>query len=133
MIVSEVGHIGIASSNADQTIAFFTEKLGGTLLLKAPVPSQKLVSAMVRLGNIQLEVMESTQPDGVVAKFIAKKGEGLHHLSLTVENIVQLIADLEADGIHVLGKHLDSGGVKYAFIAPQDSGGILLELVELCP
>jgi len=130
MKVSEVGHIGIAASSADKSIAFFTEKLGGTLLHKELVPDQKMVSAMVQLGNNRLEIMESTQPDGVVAKFIAKKGEGIHHISLTVENIVELIRSLEADGIRVLGKQLESSEVKFAFIAPSDTGGILIELVE---
>ncbi len=132
MKVNEVGHIGIAASNAEHTIAFFTEKLGGTLLQKTPVPEQKLISAMVQLGNTRLEIMESTEPDGVVGRYIAKKGEGIHHLSLTVENIVELIESLERDGIHVLGKQLSSPEVKYAFVAPQDTGGILLELVEFC-
>lgn len=132
MKVNEVGHIGIAASNADHTIAFFTEKLGGTLLSKTPVPDQKLISAMVQLGNTCLEIMESTEADGVVSRFIAKRGEGIHHISLTVENIAGLIESLEKDGIHILGRQLDSDEVKFAFIPPQETGGILLELVEFC-
>ena len=130
MNVKRICHVGIAASNLDETVAFFTKTLGGELVSKERVSEHKLISAMVKLGDNHLEIMESTDPDGVINKFIAKKGEGIHHISLEVKDIVKLIDLLEGKGVSVIGKQLTSPEVKVAFISPGSAHGVLIELVE---
>jgi methylmalonyl-CoA epimerase len=130
MRIEKIQHIGIAAANLDQTVQFFTENLGGELLHKKLVPDQKLISAMVKLGDGCLEIMESTEADGVVSKFIAKRGDGVHHIALRVNGILKLIQTLEEKNVRVIGKQLDSPEVKVAFIDPRSAYGVLIELVE---
>ena len=130
MNIEGIGHVGIAASNLDKTVAFFTENLGGELVSKEPVIDQKLISAMIKLGDNYLEIMESTAEDGVVSKFIVKIGEGIHHISLKIKDIVGLVNSLEEKGVSVIGKQLTSPEVKIAFINPRSAYGVLIELVE---
>ncbi|PKM90476.1 MAG: methylmalonyl-CoA epimerase [Firmicutes bacterium HGW-Firmicutes-12] len=130
MNIEGISHIGIAASKLDETVSFFTEILGGELVSREWVDDQKLISAMVKLGDDCIEIMESTDRDGIISKYIAKKGEGIHHISLRVKDIVGLIGTLEKKGICVIGKQLNSSEIKMAFISPRSAFGILIELVE---
>lgn len=123
-------HVGIATVNGQQTSEFFEKHLGGTLVSTTDYPEMKQVSRMVQLGECQLEIMEGTDPDGVVSKYIEKKGAGLHHISIEVRDLVALAEKLEASGILLLSKSLEDPHVRYLFISPKSTGGILIELCE---
>lgn len=132
MIVKSIGHIGIAAKNWKEVTKFFTENFGAEVISQANEENQKLISTMVKLGDGCLEIMESTSSDGVIAKYIEKKGEGFHHFSLSVCNIESLLKSLQGKGIRIVGKDLSDPKVKFAFINPKDAHGILIELVEYC-
>ena len=132
MIVKSIGHIGIAANNCKEVAGFFEENFGAKVISQTNEESQKLISTMVKLGDGCLEIMESTSPDGVVAKYIEKKGEGFHHFSLSVCNIESLLKSLQGKGIRIVGKDLSDPKAKFAFINPKDAHGILIELVEYC-
>lgn len=132
MIVKSIGHIGIAAKNWKEVTEFFTENFGAEVISQTNEESQKLISTMVKLGDSCLEIMESTSPDGVVAKYIKKKGEGFHHFSLSVCNIESLLESLQSKGIRIVGKDLSDPKIKFAFVNPKDTHGILIELVEYC-
>lgn len=129
MAVKKIGHIGVAAENGEGLVSFFTENLGGRLISRENVPDQKLVSSMVQFGNCCLEIMETTDPNGVIGKFVSKKGGGLHHISFQVDHLAELVAELEEKGANFVDKALD-GKLKYAFINPRSAGGVLVELVE---
>jgi len=111
-------------------VSFFVEHLNGVLESQTEYPERKQISSMVRIGECQLEIMEGTAPDGVVGKFLEKRGAGLHHISLQVKNLADLIRKLEAAGIRLIGKDLEDPVVHVAFIPPKSSGGVLIELYE---
>lgn len=128
--VNKIGHIGIGAKEAQSVIRFFTEALGGTLISSKEEPEQQLISNMVQFGDCCLEIMETTTPDGVIGKFVAKRGPGLHHISLKVEGIEDFAASLEAQDVRIVGKNFENPSLKYMFIDPRSTGGVLVEMVE---
>jgi methylmalonyl-CoA epimerase len=132
-MATKVDHIGIAVSNVEEAIKTYCLVLG----LKPEdietevVESEKVKAAMLPVGESRIELMESTSPDGVVAKFIEKRGEGIHHISVGVEDITKELEKLKAAGIALVNPEpiLGVGGIKSAFLHPK-SLKILLELVE---
>ena len=130
MTNTRIHHTGIATADGQKMVSFFTEKLGGALLSSKEYPEMQQISHMVQIGECQLEIMESTSNDGVVGKYLAKKGAGLHHLSIEVKDIVSLADELESAGVQLLSKSLEDPHVRYMFISPKSSGGVLIELCE---
>ena len=131
MRIIGIAHVGIAAENADETVDFFTSLLCGTPLEKQNVPAQCMTSTQIQYQKGRLEIMETTAADGVIGKFIAKRGQGLHHISFQVEGLSEHIDVLESKGIRVIGKRLnlpESNSV--AFIDPRSAHGVLIELVE---
>lgn len=129
MGVHKLNHIGVAAKNADKTADFFQKYLGARIISRDLIPDQQMISEQIMVGNQVLEVMETVAPDGVIGKFISKRGEGIHHISLGVSELEKLIEIMEADGIQIIGKQLDQKN-KVAFISPRSTGGILIELCE---
>ncbi len=129
MGIKKLGHIGIAAAEGGGTVDFFVKYLSGALSGRDEYPDMKQISSMVRVSGCPLEIMEPTGPDGVVGKYIAKHGQGIHHLSFEVEGIEAFAETLEADGIKIVGKQLDAP-VKFMFIDPRCAGGVLIELYE---
>lgn len=128
--VKKISHVGVAVENVDRAISLLRDCFGAKLAFKKTIPTQRQISAMVSLGEATFELMEPTEPDSVVAKFIKSRGEGLHHVSIEVEDINELVESLEAKGIKVVGKLLEGPGPKFAFVHPKGMLGILIELVE---
>jgi len=122
-------HVGIASADAQATIAFFTKYFGAEETMTKAFPTQ--ISHMLHFAAGGLEIMEATDPEGTVGKYLQKRGPGLHHISFDVKDITALIGQLESDGIRVIAKRLDDPAQrKVAFVDPRCTGGILIELVE---
>lgn len=130
MEVKKIGHIGIAAKDAKTVVEFFTKNLGGVLISSKEEADQQLISHMVDFGNSCLEIMETTVPEGVIGKFIEKRGAGLHHISLKVSGIEEFAAKLEADGVRIVGKNFEDPALKYMFLDPRSTGGVLVEMVE---
>jgi methylmalonyl-CoA epimerase len=131
MRIIGIAHVGIAAENADAMVDFFTSLLCGTPLEKQNVPAQCMTSTQIQYEKGRLEIMETTAPDGVIGKFISKRGQGLHHISFQVEGLSELIEMLESKGVRVVGKRLNVPGKNnVAFIDPRSAYGVLIELVE---
>ncbi len=127
--VKGIAHVGVAVESIDEAFALFRDYFGGELLYKREVPAQKQVSGMVSIGECNLELMEPADPEAVVAKYLKAKGQGVHHISLEVEGLAELVEELEKKGALVIGKSLE-GANKIAFVHPKSAVGILFELTE---
>ncbi len=123
-------HVGVASADGLQTAKFFSENFGGEVLFRDEFPEQGQISTMVQVGPCALEIMEPLGDQGVVSKYLEKKGPGLHHISIQVTGIKELADELEAKGIQLIGKQFEDPAVHYMFISPKSTGGILIEIVE---
>lgn len=132
MKVLKLDHIGIAVKNLDETLKFYTEALGLELHGEEVVEEQKVKVAFLPVGDTEVELLESTSPDGPIAKFIEKKGEGIQHMAFKVENIEEAIAHMEEKGFRMIDKapRYGAGGAKIAFMHPKSSHGVLVELSE---
>ena len=130
--VGRVDHIGIAVKDIEQAKKFYTEFLGMKALGEEVVEEQKVKVCFIPCGDSEIEVLESTSPDGPIAKHIEKKGEGIQHIALRVDNIEAAIADLMAKGVRMIDEkpRYGAGGAKIAFVHPKSTGGILLEISE---
>lgn len=131
--VTRVDHIGIAVKNLEESKKFYTEILG----LKVHgedevVEEQKVKVAFLPTGDSELELLESTSPEGPIARFIEKNGEGIQHVALYVENLEGALAELKARGVRLIDEkpRYGAGGKNIAFIHPKATGGVLLELCE---
>jgi methylmalonyl-CoA/ethylmalonyl-CoA epimerase len=133
-MLEKIDHLGIAVRDLNTVLAFYTDKLGLPCTGEEVVAEQKVRVAFLPLGQTKLELLESTAPDGPVAKFIEQKGEGIHHVAIRVANIEEALASLKAKGVRLIDEkpRLGAHGAKIAFIHPKESHGVLIELCERC-
>ena len=124
-------HLGIAVKSLDAAKAIY-EKLGLSVSGEEIVPAEKVRLVMVPVGETRLELLEATSEDSVIAKFIAKRGEGLHHICLRVPDLSVAVRKLRSDGVRLISEEIKTGagGHRYVFVHPSSAGGVLLELVE---
>ena len=130
--VNKVDHVGIAVKDLEQAKKFYTEMLGIPAMGEEVVAEQKVKVCFIPCGDSEIELLESTEPDGPIAKFIEKKGEGIQHVALNVDNIENALADLKEKGVLLIDEkpRYGAGGASIAFVHPKSTGGILLELSE---
>lgn len=131
MQTSQIDHIGIAVKNIEEAAKLYTDlglKVEGTEV----VESQKVKVAFIGIGQSRIELLESTAPDGNIAKFIESKGEGIHHIAVKVDNIEKALEELSAKGYQLIDKapRPGAGGHKIAFLHPKSTKGVLLELSQ---
>lgn len=126
-----IDHLGVAVRSLQQAAEFY-RKLGAEVLGEELVDQEKVRVAMVPLGESRIELLEATSEDSPVARFIARRGEGLHHVALQVENLAQKVEDLKRSGVRLVTDEIQvgAGGHLYVFIHPSSTGGVLLELCE---
>ena len=127
-----VDHIGIAVKSIEESLKFWEAAMGIKCHGVEEVAEQKVKTAFLPLGDTEIELLEPTNADSPVAKFIEAKGEGIHHLAIRVENLEEALAELKAKGIRLIDEkpRCGAGGAKIAFLHPKATGGILLELSE---
>src|SRR3954465_11400981 len=123
-------HLGIAVSSLADAKGIY-EKLGLSLSAEEVVPHENVRVMMVPLGETRLELLEPTSDDSVIAKFIAKRGEGLHHISIRVPDLNAAVQKLKQNGVRLVSEKIGigAGGHRYIFVHPSSAGGVLLELV----
>lgn len=133
MKVLRVDHIGVAVKSIDDSLKFFRDTLGLKLEGSETVAEQKVTTAFLPVGDTEVELLQSTAPDGPVAGFIEKKGEGVQHIAFVVDNIEEALRELEAKGIRLIDKvpRMGAGGKKIAFIHPKETYGVLVELCQM--
>jgi methylmalonyl-CoA/ethylmalonyl-CoA epimerase len=131
-MVGKVDHIGIAVRSLDETLKFYEDILGIKCVSTEVVEEQKVRVAFLPIGDTEVELLESTEEDGPVAKFIEKKGEGVQHIAYKVDDIEKSIEELKAKGIKLIDEkpRYGAGGAKIAFLHPKSTFGVLIELCQ---
>jgi len=130
--VTKINHIAIAVSDVDRALEFWRDALGLKVDHIEDVPSQKSTVVFIPVGESEIELVKPTSQDSGVAKFLAERGGGMHHLCFEVDNIEEMLADLKQKGIRLINEApLELPGRKLAFVHPKSTGGVLIELYEL--
>lgn len=132
--VDRIDHVGVAVGDLEKAKKFYTDVLGMKASGEEVVEEQKVKVCFIPTGDSEVELLESTSPDGPIAKFIEKNGgrDGIQHIALRVDNIEQAIADLLAKDIPMIDKkpRYGAGGSSIAFVHPKATGGVLVELCQ---
>jgi methylmalonyl-CoA epimerase len=126
-----IDHLGIAVKSLNAARGIY-EKLGLRVSPEETVDQEKVRLVMVPVGESRLELLEATSDDSAIARFIAKRGEGLHHVCLRVPDLAATVEKLNQDGVRLVSDEIKvgAGGHRYVFVHPSSAGGVLLELVE---
>ena len=129
-----IDHLGIAVKSLAEARKFY-EALGLAVVSEEIVEHEKVKVAMVPVGESRIELLEATGPDSVVAKFLQKRGEGLHHVALHVPDLAHAVETLKAAGTRFISDEIKigAGGHLYVFVHPSSAGGVLVELVQERP
>jgi LAO/AO transport system kinase len=126
-----IDHLGIAVRSIQAALGFYEGQLGMHVASRETVPHEKVNVAMLPVGGPRIELLEPTDPDSVVGRFLARRGEGLHHVALRVPDLAAAVARLRAAGARLLNDpQTGAGGHRYVFVHPASTGGVLLELIE---
>lgn len=130
--IKSLNHVGIAVRSIDQQRTFYEQELGAQFECIEDVPSQKVRVAFFKINDLRLELLEPTDPASPVQSFLDKRGEGLHHLAFTVDDINARIAELKQSGLRMIDDVPRPGAhhMKIAFIHPKSTFGVLTELCE---
>ena len=131
-MIKQINHIGIAVSSLKNHIPFYRDILGLTALGTEEVPEQKVKVAMFQVGEVKIELLEPTSGESPVAKFIEKKGEGIHHIAYETDGIIKEIEGFQGKEIRMIDETPRDGahGTKIAFIHPKSSGKVLTEICQ---
>jgi len=129
---THIEHIGIAVKNLEESIAWYEKVLGLKCYALEEVKEQKVRTAFFMIGETKIELLESTDPEGPIGKFIEKKGEGIHHMAYAVKGLESALVEVEAAGVQLIDKQPRKGaeGLSIAFLHPKSTGGVLTELCE---
>jgi len=132
MEATHIEHIGIAVKNIDEAKKFYEDVLGLKCYAVEEVKDQKVKTAFFRLGQTKIELLESTDVEGPIAKFIEKRGEGIHHIAYAVKDIDTTLKEVETKGVSLIDKVSRRGaeGLHIGFLHPKTTGGVLTELCE---
>ena len=132
MELTHIEHLGIAVKSLDEAIPYYENMLGLKCYAIEEVAEQKVKTAFFKVGQTKIELLESTDPEGPVGKFIANKGEGVHHVAFAVNGLQANLIELEEKGIRLIDKQPRKGaeGLNIAFLHPKSTFGVLTELCE---
>jgi methylmalonyl-CoA/ethylmalonyl-CoA epimerase len=127
---SHIEHIGIAVSNLKEVVDYYEKVFGLTCYNIEEVPDQKVRTAFFKVGQTKIELLESTDPEGPIGKFIEKKGEGIHHIAFAVDDINEGLKQAEANGVRLIDAvpRIGAEGLVIAFLHPKSTFGVLTEL-----
>jgi methylmalonyl-CoA/ethylmalonyl-CoA epimerase len=128
----KIDHIGIATGDIAEVANFYRDALGLKIEEIEEVAEQKVRVAMVPIGESRIELLEPTTSDSPISKFLAKRGPGLHHVAIQVENIRESLRKMKEEGARLIDEEprTGAGGCLVAFVHPSSTGGVLVELVE---
>ena len=130
--IKKINHVAVVVENIESALGFWRDQLGLELDHIEDVPSQASKVAFMPLGDSEIELVEPTQPESGLAKYLEKRGEGMHHLCIEVEDIEAVLAELKEKDVRLINEDpIDLPGRRMAFIHPKAANGVLLELYEL--
>jgi methylmalonyl-CoA/ethylmalonyl-CoA epimerase len=131
-MIKKIDHIGVAVADLEQQIKFYTEIYGLTCTAVEEVPDQKVKVAIFPVGDVRIELLQPTSPDSPIAKFLEKKGEGIHHIAYLVDDLAGGLQQLQEQGVQLIDKQprIGAGGHQIAFVHPKSTSGVLTELCE---
>lgn len=131
-MLEKIDHLGIAVRDLEQALQVFGDKLGIEVGGVEEVAEQKVKVAFLPLGKSKIELLQSTDPEGAVARFIESRGEGIQHIAFRVKNLEETLARLKSSGVRLIDEkpRLGAGGARIAFLHPKSTCGVLIELCE---
>jgi methylmalonyl-CoA/ethylmalonyl-CoA epimerase len=131
--VKQVNHVAVVVDNMDKALTFWRDALGMELHELRDVPAEKSQVAFLPLPGSEVELVQPTTDDSGIAKYLAKRGPGMHHLCLEVDDIEAMLAQLRSKNVRLINEEprLAADGKKYAFIHPESTGGVLVELYQI--
>lgn len=129
---THIEHIGIAVKSIEACLPYYEKVLGLSCYAIEEVTDQKVKTAFFKVGDTKIELLEATSDESTIAKFIEKKGEGVHHIAFAVENLAEVLPEVEKQGIQLIDKEPRKGaeGLNIAFLHPKSTHGVLTELCE---
>ena len=132
MKVLKIDHLGIAVKSINEGKKFWGDLLGLWLEDSEAMAEEKLITTFFPIGESEIELLESTDPEGPIGRFLEKRGEGVHHVAFRVENIEEALKELKEKGIRLIDETPRAGarGAKIAFLHPKSTNGVLVELCE---
>ena len=132
MNITHIEHIGIAVKNLQESIAYWESVFGLKCYAIEEVAEQRVKTAFFMVGQTKIELLESTDPEGPVGKFIEKKGEGVHHVAFATKGLEEALSEVESKGVQLIDKQARKGaeGLHIAFLHPKSTFGVLTELCE---
>jgi len=132
MKLNHIEHIGVAVKNLDEAIKFYENVFGLKCYKVEEVADQKVKTAFLMIGETKIELLESTEVDGPIGKFIEKKGEGIHHIAFAVDDLQKALIEMQEKGIQLIDKTPRNGAddMAIAFVHPKSTNGILTELCQ---
>ena len=133
MDISHIEHLGIAVKSIDEQLPYYEGVLGLKCYNIEVVEDQKVKTAFFKVGQTKIELLEPTSPDSTIAKFIEKKGEGIHHIAFSIaDGVANALAEMESKGVQLIDKAPRGGaeGLNIAFLHPKSTGSVLTELCE---
>jgi len=127
---SRIEHIGIAVADLEKSVALYEKLLGQPCYAVEEVADQRVRTAFFKVGETKIELLESTDPEGPIARFIEKRGEGIHHIALSVEHVADALQEASELGINLIDRDPRKGaeGLQIGFLHPKSTHGVLLEL-----
>jgi methylmalonyl-CoA/ethylmalonyl-CoA epimerase len=130
MNISHIEHIGIAVNSLEEAIPYYEKMLGLTCYAVEEVADQKVKTAFFMVGQTKIELLESTNPEGPIGKFLEKKGPGVHHLAFAVDDVNKSLNELEEKGVQLIDKTARKGaeGLNIGFLHPKSTMGVLTEI-----
>ena len=131
MQILRLAHVSVAVHSIDAALPFYCGVLGLPLTERKPLPERGLNVAFVGVGESQIELLEPSDPEGTVARFLARRGEGMHHLCFEVPDVDAAIAELAAQGVELIDRQAEPGAQgRVAFLHPRANHGVLIELMS---
>ncbi|MCD6278426.1 MAG: methylmalonyl-CoA epimerase [Desulfurococcales archaeon] len=131
----KLDHLGIAVKNLDEAVRFYKDVLGLELIEREEVPEERVRIAIFKVGDVFIELLEGTSEDSAISRFVSKRGEGIHHLAIRVDDVEEVSKRLRERGVPLVydvPKLVAGGKRKINFIHPKATHGVLLEILERC-
>jgi methylmalonyl-CoA/ethylmalonyl-CoA epimerase len=131
--IKQINHVAIVVEDIDESLAFWRDALGIEMHELRDVPAEKSKVAFLPVAGSEIELVQPTSDDSGIAKYLAKRGQGMHHVCLEVDDIDGMLAQLKAKGVRMINEQpkIASDGKRYAFIHPESSSGVLVELYQI--